>query len=250
MNAVPLSFTTLSKSLAFLFLAASGFFIALPEAQARPNGEFILVSGGPSLNRWEQYRADPHDRWWGNFIRAARVRIEQIQEEHGQDAFITWLVYREGYERRAAEEGRPLISFIESVRDKYGVNLVWFNTTDQFLNYINRGQDRSRMKIINFEYYGHSNRACFCFDYSNLIANASKVWLHENELRGAVKGRAFARNAFIKSWGCHTGESMSQKWRQATGRKMIGAVGKTDYSYGYRHNWIPQLSAGDGRWTH
>ena len=40
----------------------------------------------------------------------------------------------------------------------------------------------------------------------------------------------FARNAFVKSWGCHTGESMSKKFYEATGTRMIGAIGRTDYS--------------------
>ena len=56
-----------------------------------------------------------------------------------------------------------------------------------------------------------------------------------------------SKRAVVKSWGCHTGESMSKKWKRATGVPMIGAVGKTDYSVMYRNNWLPALSK--GRWT-
>ena len=35
--------------------------------------EYIVLSGGPSLVEWERYKAEPHDRWWGNFIRSGRV---------------------------------------------------------------------------------------------------------------------------------------------------------------------------------
>jgi hypothetical protein len=40
---------------------------------------------------------------------------------------------------------------------------------------------------------------------------------------------------------------MTKKWRRATGKKMIGAIGKTDYSNGHLRNWVPGLSPG-GRW--
>ena len=54
------------------------------------------------------------------------------------------------------------------------------------------------------------------FDYSNNIDSACKSWLHENDLK-QINRRAFARGAYVKSWGCHTGESMSKKWYAATG---------------------------------
>lgn len=209
--------------------------------------EYILVSGGPSLIEWEKYKPVPHDRWWGNFIRAARVRIQQLQAHHGPRIRITWMVYRRGYERRMIRMNEPdILRNIESVRDRYGIQLIWFDRTQQLLDYLNHGQPRDRVKIANFEYYGHSNRACFMFDYSNEIDSASKVWLHENEL-GKIRRGIFAKDAFIKSWGCHTGESMSKKWRRATGHRMIGAIGKTDYAYGHLRGWVPALSRG-ARW--
>ncbi len=232
------------KQLIFALLV----FASLAGARAQEaQREYILLSGGPSLIEWEKYKAAPHDNWWGNFIRAARVRIEQIRKERGPDARITWLVYRPGYARRAARQDQTdLLSNIASVRDKYGVNLVWFDNTSQVINYLNAGQPRDRVKIANFEFYGHSNKACFMFDYSNEIDSASKVWLHESEL-GQIHRGIFTRDAFVKSWGCHTGESMSKAWRDATGKRMIGAVGKTNYADGHLRGWIPALSAG-GRW--
>lgn len=228
-------------------LAALFLIVFAWASEAAPQSEYILLSGGPSLMEWERFKPAPHDRWWGNFIRAARVRIEQLRKQHGPGAMITWLVYRPGYERRGARMSEPeLISNIESVRDKYGVRLIWFSRTQQLLDYLNAGQPRDRVKITNFEFYGHSNRACFMFDYSNEIDSASKVWLHENELRKIRRG-IFAKDAFVKSWGCHTGESMSKKFRNATGIRMIGAIGKTDYAYGHLRGWVPALSTGS-RW--
>lgn len=222
--------------------------LAAPAAQAAVEREYIFVSGGPSLYEWEKFKPVIHDRWWGNFIRPARVRMQNLRAELGPQARITWLVYRRAYERRGQRMNEPdLISNILSVRDKFGVNLVWISSGQDIIRYLNEGQPRDRVKIANFEYYGHSNRACFMLDYSNEIDSASKAWLHEDELRQIRRG-LFTRDAHIQSWGCHTGESMSKKWHQATGRRMIGAIGKTNYAPMYRNNWVPVLSEG-ARWT-
>ena len=60
-----------------------------------------------------------------------------------------------------------------------------------------------------------------------------------------IDKRVFARGAYVKSWGCHTGESMSKLWRDATGTRMWGAIGKTDYSTGE----LPALSSAGGKWV-
>ena len=213
--------------------------------QAAPAGEFVIVSGGVSLIKWEKYKNDPHDLWWLNFIRSARIRIQQIRERHGPEALITWLVYSPGYRTRIAQENQDLFGIIRSVEQAYAVRLVFFKRTQELIDHINHGHPRSTTKIIDFEYFGHSNKACFMFDYSNEIDSASKVWLHEDEL-SRIKRSSFAPNAFVKSWGCHTGESFSQKWHRATGTKMWGAIGKTQY---LTHD-LPVLSSHNGRWVY
>jgi hypothetical protein len=228
-------------------LLALFLMVGVLTAKAEVEREFILVSGGPSLHEWEKFKAEPHDRWWGNFIRSARVRIQEIQAKSGPGTKITWLVHKPSYLRRASRQDKQdLIANIVSVRDKYGVKLLWFDEGGELIEYLNAGQPRDRVKIANFEYYGHSNRACWMFDYSNEIDSGSKSWLHENEL-ARIHRDIFTRDAFIKSWSCHTGESMSKKWKRATGKRMIGAIGKTDYSYGHLRNWTPILSKG-ARW--
>ncbi len=225
----------LRPCLAAAILAVSAF--ATGESQALFGGssskgidEHIILSGGPALRRWENLRreSDRHDRWWGNYIRPARVRIQHLQKQHGSTVPITWLVYRPCYESRATEDGKPLISWIESVRDKYGIRLVWIYSGRDVIKYINKGRNRRRTKVASFYYYGHSNRHAFMMDYSNDISGASTAWLHERDL-SSIKRSAFARKPDCRSYGCHTGESMSAKWRSATRTKLWGAVGKTDY---------------------
>lgn len=205
--------------------------------------EYIILTGGVSLHQWEKYKAAPHDNWWLNFIRASRIKIQEIRKSD-PNALITWLVYRPAYLRRAGQEGKDLLGTIQSVREAYDVKLIYFDKTKTVVDYLNSGRDRSQTKIALFEYFGHSNRACFLLDYSNEIDSASKVWLHEDEL-SQIKRGIFAPNAFVKSWGCHTGESFSRKWRRATGVPMWGAVGKTQYLT----ESLPVLSSPGGSWT-
>src|SRR5205823_14206636 len=112
---------------------------------ARRPGEWIVVVGGPSLHQWEQYKAQPHDHWWANFVHAARLRTEQLRTQRGPDAMITWLVYKQGYIDRTEQEHQDLISHIESVRDKYNINLVWFRDGPGVINYLNSGENRDRL---------------------------------------------------------------------------------------------------------
>jgi hypothetical protein len=82
------------------------------------------------------------------------------------------------------------------------------------------------------------------FDYSSNVDSASKSFLHESQLR-QINGWIFARNAYIQSWGCHTGEEMSEWWYRATGTKMIGALGKTQFMM----EELPILTSPGGKWV-
>ena len=220
---------------------------AVPAQAANPTPEFVLLVGGPSLMKWEKYKGPlAHDHWWANFIRAARIRTEQLREKYGPDAKITWLVYEQGYVDRAAQEKQDLIGFIDSVRDAFNLNLVYFRNGDDVITYLNSGQPRDQVKVEFLEYFGHSNKACFMFDYSSNVDSASKSYLHQSQL-GAIKKSSFTRDAQIRSWGCHTGEMMSQKWREAVGNKMWGVVGKTQYM---THELPVIATPPGGKWTY
>ena len=54
----------------------------------------------------------------------------------------------------------------------------------------------------------------------------------------------FAKHAFVMSWGCHTAEEMSQRFRKITGVKMWGAIGRTQYNT----DILPSLATSEGRW--
>jgi hypothetical protein len=212
--------------------------------------EYIVVSGGPAVRTFEDLRKpqEQHDRWWGNFIRTARVRMQEIHKTAPAGTHITWLVYRDGYVRRGASERQPLTQNVESVPKAYPfIKLVWFRSTDELIRYINGGMSRWSTKISGFEYFGHSNKFSFMFDYSSDVYANSVCWLHQADL-GRISGSAFAKNAYCKSWGCHTAESMSREWKRRTGVWMIGAQGKTDYSYMHERNWQVGLSSGS-RWV-
>lgn len=227
-----------------LTLMAVATLLGTVNLSAATQSEVVLVSGGVSLHKWEQYKSNPHDRWWMNFVRAARIRIQQIRAEE-PGANITWFVYRPAYVRRTGEEGKDLMRLVDSVRDVYRVQRIYFSKAQELIDYLNHGRNRQRIKVGDFEYFGHSNKACWMFDYSNFIDSASKAWLHEDDLKKIAPG-IFESNAYARSWGCHTGESMSRHFQESTKVPLWGAIGKTQY----RTDELPMLCDWRGRWTH
>src|SRR5947207_4897080 len=119
--------------LILLALCSPGF------AGNKAESEYILLVGGPSMYQWEKYKAQPHDHWWANFVRAARIRTEQLRTALGPDAKITWLVYKQGYIDRTKQEHQDLLSYIDSVREKFNLNLVYFQDGTDVINYLNFG---------------------------------------------------------------------------------------------------------------
>ena len=239
--------------LRLILLTLLGFSALTGTASAQRNyaqEEYVILSGGPALRYWEEYRGaqDQHDRYWGNFIRAARIRIDQLRAQHGPAMNITWLVYRPAYESRQVEDTikRPqylcTTHEVTTLAAERGVKLVWFNNTDFLIGYLN---NRGGRKMSGFEFYGHSNKYCFLFDYSNNILGVSSCYLHCADLHRLHRG-LFAQGALIQSYGCHTGEYMSRIWKKSTGYPMIGASGKTDFSAIKDNVTLPTVN---GRWV-
>ncbi len=207
---------SLAIALAFLFLTNWS------------QADHVIVTGGPALRKWEDYRVqvDQHDRWWANFVRAATLRMAEIRKAYGPDAPIVWLVYQPGYHARGREDGKPYTTWIAEQAAKRRVTLIWFNSSGDFLKKFN---SRPRGSVKTFDFFGHSNRNAFMFDYGSDIMAASTAWLHERELP-RIKASVFAPDAYCKSWGCHTGESMSKHWKNAIGIPLEGARGPTTYT--------------------
>ena len=201
----------------------------VPEVDAAGERHIILC-GGPALRKWEDLRVpnDQHDRWWANFVRGSTLRMVELRKAYGKDTAITWIVYKPGYAMRGREDGKPYVTWINELAAKRRVSLVWVSTGAQAIAAINRHPARS---VVNFDFFGHSNKHCFLLDYSADIMGASKAWIHENEL-GRIRRSIFAKNSHCKSWGCHTGESMSAYWRRATGHALVGARGEDGLSSG------------------
>ncbi len=224
---------------AFILLILSLF--APLGAQAQE--EHVILCGGPALRKWENLRveSDRHDRWWANFIRASTLRMAEVRIAYGKQAKHVWIVYRNGYTSRAREDGKPYTTWIQEQATKRNCTLIWVNSGPQAIAAINR---RSTGAIKTFDYFGHSNKYCFMLDYGSDIMAVSQAWIHEKDL-SKINRRVFSPTAICQSWGCHTGESMSQHWRAAIGNSLIGAMGKTDYIPVGRGK-MPTVA---GRWT-
>lgn len=204
--------------------------------------DHVVVTGGPALRKWENYRVaeDQHDRWWANFVRASTMRMDEIRRAYGSGEPMVWFVYQPGYVARGREDGKPYTQWISELAAKRNASLVWFDSGPGFIQALNR---RPGGSIQTFDYFGHSNRHAFMFDYGSDVMAASSAWLHEHDL-SKIRSSLFRRNAYCKSWGCHTAESMSPVWKDKLGVPLEGARGPTDYrvlSFG-------QLPVVKGRW--
>ncbi len=217
-------------------------FLILALISTSAASEHVILTGGPALRYWENYRVkeDRHDNWWGNFVRASTMHMDITRAEQTTTPRFTWYVYKKGYELRGREDGKPYITWIKEQAQKRDAKLIWVHSGDDFIRRFNSlpaGQTRS------FHYFGHSNKHCFLLDYSSQVLGVSAAWLHESDLH-KLSARPLTQKAICKSWGCYSGESMNRYWKQATGTKLIGAKGKTDYS-ALRFGKMPTVN---GRW--
>ena len=210
---------------------------------AASQAEHVIVAGGPALRKWENFRVDNdrHDRWWANFIRASTLRMAEVRLAYGKDAPLVWLVFRPGYEARGREDGKPYTTWIAEQATKRRATLIWFTSSGDYINKIN---SRPRGSVKTYDYFGHSNKFAFLFDYGNEVMATSTAWLHERDIP-RLKSSIFKANAYCKSWGCHTGASMSKAWKRHLGLPLEGANGKTVYTMVGRG----QMPKGYGGWT-
>ena len=210
--------------------------------------DIVLISGGPALRSHERFKPNTHDRYWANFVESALARVKELREEFGPDDRVTWLVFRPGYVRRGAEEKQDYLKILEERGQQHGLTPIYFDDKDQLFRLLRRDGSPERPKIARLEYYGHSNKKCWMFDYSNRVDGGAlePLVVHVDDLQ-KISGSSFTSDAECVSYGCHSGEEFSQRWRMIVGRPMVGAVGKTDYSDG----GMPKLSTGkDGSWVY
>jgi hypothetical protein len=207
--------------------------------------EDIVLTGGCALRFMEHGKGDvSHDVYWFNFVDASVIRLKELKDQAKPDTIVTWLIYRPAYAARSQEMGLDLIAQLQQKAKNLGVRLVFFDSQAELISYLNKGLDRDKVKVADFDYFGHSNKACFLFDYSNTIDTMSIAWLHVKDLN-KIDSNLFADNATCKSWGCHSGEMYSQWWKNQFGVPLTGAIGKTDFA----HGGLPQLSNSDGKWA-
>ncbi len=187
----------------------------------------VVLTGGVALKSWEHLRGPAaHDNWWANFVRASTVHMDMYSRKH-PDARFVWIVYRPAYITRGKEEGKDYIVMIKEQAEKRRAKLVFVDTAEQAYAAINAAGKREPIK--SFYYFGHSNAHAFMLDYSNTIIGSSKQFMHEKELASKLNPSAFAPTATCYSFGCYTGQSMSQVWTKHMGVRLWGNTESTRY---------------------
>ncbi|MCK4666953.1 RHS repeat-associated core domain-containing protein, partial [Candidatus Dependentiae bacterium] len=214
--------------------------------------EEIVVSGGPSIKSIEQNKQ--HDQYWGNFYSSAKIIIKNLKKSLKEGDEITWLVYRPGFEARGKEDENDkdyYIKKIEKAKKEFGesVNLVWFNSKDEFIKYMNEGKieehdegkDRSKEenKINVFYYFGHGTDALY-FEFGTKKKGVSTDCLYPDDLK-LIEKDIFAKNTYAKGYGCFGAPVFSEAWEEHFGLKYHGVKGRVTY---YRRDKLPKLSPG------
>ena len=210
--------------------------------------DVVLISGGPALRSFEKFKKASHDKYWGNFIDSALTRAEELKKDLKPGDEIVWLVFRPSYTSRTAEDQSDYLKILEERGAKIGISPTYFDNKTQLFTLLRRDGSKEKPKISRLEYFGHSNKKCWMFDYSNRVDGGAlePLVVHVDDL-DKISGSSFTPNAECVSYGCHSGEEFSQRWRMIVGRPMVGAVGKTDYSDG----GMPKLSNGkEGAWVY
>ncbi|NBS13671.1 MAG: hypothetical protein EBT57_02485 [Verrucomicrobia bacterium] len=210
--------------------------------------DVVLISGGPALRSFEKFKKASHDKYWGNFIDSALTRAGELRKDLKLGDQIVWFVFRPGYSSRSLEDQQDYLQILEERAAKVGLTPVYFDNKSQLFTLLRRDGSAEKPKISRLEYFGHSNKKCWMFDYSNRVDGGAlePLVIHVDDLE-KISGSSFTPNAECVSYGCHSGEEFSQRWRMVVGRPMVGAVGKTDYSDG----GMPKLSNGkEGSWVY
>ena len=157
--------------------------------------DIVLISGGPALRSHERFKINTHDRYWGNFVDSALARVKELRKELPNDR-ITWLVFRPGYIRRGNEEKQDYLKILEERGQLHGLTPIYFDDKEQLFTLLRRDGSPERPKIARLEYYGHSNKKCWMFDYSNRVdggAIESQV-VHVDDLEN-ISSSSFTPNA-------------------------------------------------------
>ena len=220
-----------------------------------PPREYVILTGGPSLTVWEKYKTAPHDQFWGSFrARLAHPLPATPEGERQRPERHLHVARLRGRLQVPVARRTTRTTSATSIPCATSTTCTWSRWTNgvQVMDYLNHGQDRgNRIKVVDFEYFGHSNRCCFMFDYSSNIDSASKNYLHEDQLTSAEPVGVLPPRVREKLGLPHGREHEQAKFYDATGTRMIGAIGRTDFTNRDEafNGIIPVLSSPDGKWV-
>ena len=182
--------------------------------------EYVVVSGSEYDNGRYKY----------NFIEPAIKKIKELKTLN-PDETLTWIVSKIGYTDTA-------LNSFQEVADYYRAKLVFIESADQLINYINSKninnrdytESRAYDKIRKFAVFSHGVEGVVSLGY-NQGSNGVPLELTKDKV-GGINANAFyyPNSAF---YSCNTGtggnDSFAQRWVNVVGGRTWAAVGRTDY---------------------
>jgi hypothetical protein len=150
----------------FALLFLLGLF-AVAQAQAQQR-EYIIPRRGPAPSMGA-IQAPTARSLVGKFRPFRAGRTEQLRAQLGPNALITWLVYKPGYIDRGRQEKTG-----SDREHQQRARQIWSQAgllrSRRRRHQLPEQRDAARPgEDSGFEFFGHSNKACFLFDYSNIV---------------------------------------------------------------------------------
>ncbi len=141
---------------ALVLLTLMGITAARAEQpQAR---EDIVLTGGCALRFMEHGKAPSRTTSTGSISSTpASSGCSTLRQEHPGD-ILTWLVYKPAYQRRSRRWAWTSSRNCSRRPKSVGARLVFFSTKEELIGYLNKGYDRDKVKIADFDYIGTPTR--------------------------------------------------------------------------------------------
>ncbi|EJO5349116.1 DUF1906 domain-containing protein [Clostridium botulinum] len=166
-----------------------------------------------------------------NFIEPSIKQLLEYKSNYSNNTTITWLISSIGYSETDIRNFR-------NTAKKINVNIVFFRSDIEFINYLNAGLKNSsgkRVLISKITIFSHGLVGKLALGYKQ--EDEDSIDISENEIL-KINKNVFSSDIYTVFFSCNAGTSdkfnslsFAQNWVYITGGKAKAAVGKTDYKY-------------------
>ncbi len=168
------------------------------------------------------------------FINQGIAQIRRNYENYGSES-NTMVLFKAGYSNSQIDETRKAIA-------KYGATLKIVDSAQEFIEYVNTGNDRQNDLITNMTIFSHGQLGSIEFGYG-FVQFASTYILDKDNVSDFSSSAFKGSKSTIMSFACRSGlgpgyglfdydteNSIAQQMANSTGARVGAFLVRTDYS--------------------